>query len=227
MLYKKGRGFMDMKETQLVDYYHNIITTKAFSEKDIFALLMILRQYADKLSPVYEFANFVAHREKDRGFIKEYLETTKHKLDNIGKINTIIEIRPVFSIEEIEKSFNLVFKKLGKPEIPSEILNDVIICIIMLLQDVRIFDKRNRPIGKLVVGLSKTKLSLIGMVKTSERKVSVLFPVLEARNTIAMLANDYPEDEPRHFKSTLEVVNNEGRLDIVFYKQYSITEDGI
>ena len=218
---------MDIKEKQLLDTFYSKIIDRNFDEKDIYALLIMLRQHANKKSPVYEFANFIAHRERDKGYIKEYLETTKYKLDNLGKINTILEIRPIFTIKEIEKSFNDVFVKIGKQPTSSDIMNDILLCIIMLLQDIKILDKKGRTFGKLIIGISKTKVFLHGKVKIivqQNKEIYAIFPALEANNHYIDLPETYTDDKPAIFKSIIEVVNN-GKLELKFLGDYKISNE--
>jgi hypothetical protein len=67
---------MDTKELALIKKRHGRITAGSFDEDDVFSLLVLLRPLASVGSPVYEFANFIAHREKDRDHIRDYLDRT-------------------------------------------------------------------------------------------------------------------------------------------------------
>lgn len=214
---------MDSKEKQLIDYYYNKFINRCFNEKDVYSFLIILRQYAKKESPVYEFANFIAHREKDRGYIRDYLETTKYKINNIGKIDTTIIIREVFSDIEISNSFNETLRKVNKDPMPLEIINDIIMCIISLLQDVRIVSRKNKPIGKLKIGLSKTKIFLIGEVDLIYGKESkAIFPVLEVNNLYLDIPEKYTEENPAILSSTVEVISESDNIQLRLLSDYKI-----
>jgi hypothetical protein len=58
---------MDSKEKFLVDEPCRRITQQTFHERDVLAPLILLREHSTAESPVREFADFIAHREKDRG----------------------------------------------------------------------------------------------------------------------------------------------------------------
>ena len=64
---------MDAKEKVLVADLYKRIATRTFHERDVLALLILLREHAPKGSPVGELSDFVAHREKDRGSLKTYV----------------------------------------------------------------------------------------------------------------------------------------------------------
>jgi hypothetical protein len=65
---------MDSKERFLVDELCRRITQQIFHERDILALLILLRGHSAAKSPVRELADFIAHREKTLGKIKEYVQ---------------------------------------------------------------------------------------------------------------------------------------------------------
>jgi hypothetical protein len=64
---------MDAKEQSLVRDIHRKVTEHTFHERDVLALLILLRAWAPQKSAVHELADFVAHREKDRGGLKDYV----------------------------------------------------------------------------------------------------------------------------------------------------------
>jgi len=204
---------LDHKESKLIDNYLIKIEKNEFDENDIYTFLILLRRHAKKKSPVFEFANFVAHREKDRGEIHEYIRKTKHILDNIGKINATMVIKPVYTEEEIKDGFNEVLTSLGKNTISDKGIRGILLCIIVLLQDVRLVTKKNYPIGKLVLGISQTQIVLLGeiTIRQNENKgVSVIFPALEIPNTYFPIL----DKNPRTFKVLFEVVNKNGELNL-------------
>lgn len=198
---------MDAKESQLLDFYHSRIVKNLFDEKDVYMFLILLRDHAGKKSPVYEFGNFVAHREKDRGYIHEYVRDKKHIFDRFGKIDASIVIKPVFSHDEIRKSFNDILKSLGKQELSNEIIKDITLCIIILLQDVRLVDKKSKQIGKLAVGISEGEVSLLGQISIIHggSPVSILFPALS-------VPNDYSVQFKQTDITILEVVTEAVRV---------------
>jgi hypothetical protein len=57
---------MDAKEASLVADLHERVVNRLFHERDVLALLILLRDHAPKASPVRQLSDFIAHREKDR-----------------------------------------------------------------------------------------------------------------------------------------------------------------
>lgn len=172
---------MDNKELEIITELHNRIITKLCNESDIYSILILLRCYAKEKTAVKEFGDFIAHREKDRGFINEYLIRTKEILDNLGKRNELLVIKNVFSFEEIKTSFNEILSKLNLQNFNDEIVRIIIVFIISLLQDVNIIDKKKNSVGKLVFSISKNEIVLLGRVYV-QNKTFVVFPVLSVKN---------------------------------------------
>jgi len=172
---------MDDKEKSLLSIFHQKIISKSFDESDIYTLLILLRPYANSKSPVFEFSNFIAHRERDRGVFHKYLLTTKKKLDNLGKENTTIVIKPVFDELEVEISFNKIFNKYGLDNIDSESSRMILLIIISLLQKVRIVNKEGTQFGSLEFAYSQKEISLLGAV-ILHQGVQAQFPTLSVEN---------------------------------------------
>ena len=56
------------------------------------------------------------------------------------------------------------------------------VCIISLLQDVRLVRRDGTPVGVLEVALSKTEVILLGKVRLDSKPVHVVFPAFVATN---------------------------------------------
>jgi hypothetical protein len=202
---------MDAKEEKLIKQCYDNLTSLSFDERDVYSLLILLRSYSQKDSPVYEFSNFVAHREKDRGHIRDYLNRTKFVLDKLGKIDTVLEIKPVFTEQEINKSFNSVFAKLGFSPVSDEVISGIVLCIISLLQSVKIVTKNNVTIGELVFAYDANEITLLGKCRV-QSEVDVIFPVLSTKNRYLPTAII---GTPSLNTNIIEVINNNGTLEII------------
>jgi hypothetical protein len=202
---------MDAKEEKLIKQHYDKLTSLSFDERDVYSLLILLRPHSQKDSPVFEFSNFVAHREKDRGHIRDYLNRTKFVLDNLGKINTVLEIRPVFTEQEIKKSFNSVFAKLGLAPVSDEVISGIVLCIISLLQSVKIVTKKNVPIGELIFAYDTNEITLLGKCRV-QSKADAVFPVLSTKNRYLSTS---VTGTPALSTNIVEVVNNNGTFEII------------
>ena len=58
----------------LLPTYTNGVRSHTFDEREVLALLILLRPYSVAGAPVKELSDFVAHREKDRGSLKTYVQ---------------------------------------------------------------------------------------------------------------------------------------------------------
>jgi len=209
----------DIKENQLINYYYKKISLNNFDEKDIYSFLILLRQYATSKSPVYEFANFIAHREKDRGYIKDYIETTKKNIEKIGKENVKVVIKSIFTTDDIRKSLNLILEKLDKEPLNNDIVTNIILCIIVLLQDVGLYSKKNKKIGNLVIGINKTNINLMGCINlNNNEKININFPALTIENRYLDLPNYY-NDNILNLKNACEVVNCDGKIKLLINEE--------
>jgi hypothetical protein len=65
---------MDSKERLLVDELCRRITQQIFHERDVLALLILLRGHSAAKAPVRELADFIAHREKDLRALQKYVQ---------------------------------------------------------------------------------------------------------------------------------------------------------
>jgi hypothetical protein len=147
----------------------------------VFSLLVLLRPLTSVGSAVYEFANFIAHREKDRGHIHAYLDRTKRLLDQLGKQSGVLEIKPVFSKAEISHSINQVLQHIGLPSFEESHIDQILVCIMSLLQEVRILDRKGAELGRLILVHTASELQLLGEVWVLN-KLYATFPVLIAPN---------------------------------------------
>jgi len=191
---------MDDKEKELIRACYARIAAGDFVERDVFSLLILLRPHSKAHSAVYEFANFVAHREKDRGHIRDYLHQTKSKLDKLGQINTTLVIKPVFSVEQIGTSLNGALSQISLSPLDHSRIEQVVLCVISLLQHVRIVQK-SAEIGRLIIGITKEDVILLGRVRV-KNKAWAIFPALMVPN---VYVSDAPSDTPIVIDDLLDV----------------------
>jgi hypothetical protein len=216
---------MDHKENQLIMFYYNKIQKGSFDEKDIYTFLILVRPYAKKNQPVYEFSNFIAHREKDRGFISDYLKETKTKaalLSQPRKAPFKIIIKDVFTKEQITRSFNDILSELNLSLFSAQTISGITLCVISLFQHIRIFEK-NTDIGELIFAISNNEIVLKGKVEIQDKdrkgtgKVFMVFPVLTIQNNFYEIEDHDDLGTPKLLideNSVVEIVNILGKLTI-------------
>lgn len=174
---------MDRKERWLLQQLTSAVNDGDFTERDVLALLILLRRHSERTSPVHEFADFVAHRDKNRGIVKKYLRRIQRGFR--GESSEASVDLPVFQVSEIRASFNRLFSRFGATQIGEERANQLTVCIITLLQSVEIHTDVPIKVRGFDVYISATQVALFGHATLKPREHVVGFPMLLARN------NDY------------------------------------
>ena len=148
----------------------------------------------------------MAHRERDRGYIYDYLLQTKSSFNAIGiKLGDIHEVKEVFTEQEIRASFNSVIEAIGAPLIPGDALRGVTLCIISLLQGVKIADRNRAEIGELHFAYDKNRIYLFGVFSVADFP-----PDSHLRAPVLSLANCYIDTDSTELQipGVIEVVND-------------------
>ena len=205
---------VDLKEKEIFDRLIKKIINREFDEINVYTLLILLRRHGKRGEPLVEFADFVAHREKNRGDIHKYILTTKKKLDQIGKINTVIEIKEVYTYDEISNSINKTLNNLGYSPFNHDVISEVILCMFILLQDVRFVNKKNKEFGYLEIMLSDKEITLLGNAEINNRgrNINTIFPVCTLKNTFL----NGLDDEGNTLKCLLGIKRDERKKMILF-----------
>ena len=211
---------MDRKEKQLVDHYYKKFSERSFDEKDVYSFLMAVREHASDIKVIKEFSDFIVHREKSTGYVKDYLDECKDIINNLGKEKNRRKIENIFSFKEIRNGFNALFQQLGFEKLPLDIINDFIICMISLLQDVKIVSgSLNKEVGHLSFAASSKELFLMGnmTIRNQGRSMPITFPVLSVNNLYVQITPQDKNDTPYLFDHELiEVINVNRKLAITF-----------
>lgn len=172
---------MDTKERWLIEQARATLETGTFTELDVLGLLILLRRHAQSASVVREFGDFVAHREKDRGILQTYLSHIQAVLKGDAVPNYQPVKQQVITSNDIHTAFNELFSSLGFGPIGAELGNRLAVCIITLLQSVRVRTSSNTPALGFVVQVSSFKIVLMGHGEVPAGHV-FRFPILIADN---------------------------------------------
>ncbi|RZT10829.1 hypothetical protein SAMN05216319_0706 [Duganella sp. CF402] len=176
---------MDSKELWQLSRIVNQVHLSDFSEDDVFILLMLLRRYAKVGGALREFADFLAHREKDRGLIFDYMTEVKNALDRPPPFDGKIEIRPIFTVDDIATEINSILGHEQLVPFSALQMNHLMICIISLLQCTEIWKKDGTSIGQLHVAISSKEIFLIGKIRlVNFGSIYVTFVALTAKNDV-------------------------------------------
>ncbi len=205
---------------QLVNYFYDKFSERTFDEKDFYGFLMIIKEEASNIEVIKELTDFIVHRERNTGYSKAYLEECKEIINNLGKEKVRRKIENIFSFKEIRNGFNTLFQHLGFEKLPPDMINDFIICIISLLQSVKIVSgSKNKEIGHLSFAASSKELFLMGnmTIRNQGRYMPITFPVLSVKNIYEHITPQDKKDTPYLFDNELmEVINANNKLAITF-----------
>jgi hypothetical protein len=130
---------------------------------------------------VREIGDFVAHRERDRGILQTYLRHIQAVLTGDAVPGNQPVKHQVITSNDIYTAFNELFACLGFGQIGAELGNRLAVCIITLLQSVRVHTSSNMPSLGFVVQMSSSKIVLMGLGEVPAGHV-LRFPMLIADN---------------------------------------------
>lgn len=139
---------MDKKSKELICSIHEKILHSSFDEIDIYSLLILLREESAlnkdysitdwKNGYLHEICDFVAHRNRNKGFVLEEAKYIYKHCTTTGEFhfNTESKRRVVAGLSEeaIIHEINSIFEKLELCPIPKTSENEIILCIISILQ---------------------------------------------------------------------------------------------
>lgn len=210
---------MDKKERQLFDYYYTKFEERSFNEKDVLSFLLFVRENVQDNKVMKELGDFILQREHCTGYVKEFFVECKQIIDNLGK-GKKQKIENLFSFKDIRNGFNSFFIEQGYEKMTPEVINDFILCIISLLQNVKLLlGSSHKAVGHLSFAASSKELFLMGNMKVLHkgRFIPVTFPVLSVRNMYEKIKPQDDNDTPYLFDNEIiEVENSNGEIIITF-----------
>ncbi len=211
---------LDRKKSQLFNYYYHKFEARDFDEKDFYSFLVLVGEEAQEIEAVQALAHFIVHRENSIGYVEEYLDMCKEIITNLEKTEKPRKIEHLFSFKEMRNGFNALFLKLGYRKLPADVMNDFMLCLISLLQDVKLLSgSARREVGHLSFAASSKELFLMGNMKTLSkgRYIPVTFPILSVQNIYEKITPQDDQDTPYLFNGEImETVNIDGKLMITF-----------
>jgi len=195
MVWLSMKSIMDSKAKWLTRQIHAQITSGNYNESDVFALIILLRELANehKIQPIIQIADFVVHRNKDRGLYKDYRDFCQQIL-NGEQVTFKQEKLSLISVQDIQSSLNKAFTILDLLPIGLELANQITVCIISLFQSVRFVPnfipsptKTNDSTNSMVIGISSDKVALFCKGVVPPRGHIIAFPILVADNNFEPL----------------------------------------
>ncbi|MBR3324519.1 MAG: hypothetical protein IKG14_00510 [Clostridia bacterium] len=147
---------MDLKERQIFNYYKKIIESNNFTKMEIYGFLIFMRNYIynKNLQYIKEFADLIAHRQRNQGLIQNAIKSALDDKYNVNGSNKIIGYNGLNKTE-----WENEWKKLAidnKIKILPKTLKEITLCIFSLLQSAKYYledknkkDNLGKQIGKV------------------------------------------------------------------------------
>jgi hypothetical protein len=212
---------VDTKERDLIGHWHSRISRGLFDEKDTYAFLILLRPYTAAGSPAREFADFVAHRRRDRGamldFISRYSSApandARSVVERVAAISQHLRTSEVLcSVEQLRESLNESLNRVGVQPLDTKTAKDLTFTIIALLQNARLEDRQGDNAGSLMLAFNADVVMLLAVRARRDGTTSELIPVLRVANRYIR----YRQMDQNQFMTTpndyITVFNRNGEL---------------
>ncbi len=169
---------MDAKAKTIVSQIALHIARGSFSEQEIHTLFVLLRDSATPASPVRELADFIAHRERDRGVVHAYI-VANGRAQATKRYKELVD-RVVFSPIDIVNSLNACLRRESIDPLPGAVAADITFCVMSLLQGVGFTVKDTHyTVGQLTLGVKGGEAILFASTKA---RFTVGFSVLRVPN---------------------------------------------
>lgn len=167
---------------------------------------------ATKDTPILELGEFITQKDKYRGYIHTYLLGIKTKLDKSTKEKITVGTEPIYSFDEIAHNINdiMVLQKLSS--FTDEVLCGIVLCIIALLHDVNIMNKKEQ-FGKLVFAMQNDQIVLFSIIR-GKNKTDITVPLLQVKNIFCKLGRE--SNEPLLFNEGVKIKNIHNKLIVNF-----------
>lgn len=181
---------MDHKERQLLLTLVSRLAGSTFEEMDVLTLFMLLRSHGSLPGPTREFGHFLVHRERDRGQFHAFLQGESQRsigavedktTDGRAFVAWVMRQAPLYEQGTILADVNVAATSLGLPHLPAVAADDLVACLISLLQGARLVDKAGVLMGHMVAAFNDERLVLFGQMRQTPPN-EVLIPVMGVPN---------------------------------------------
>lgn len=195
---------VDIKEQKMLQHYKNIIENRTFDEYDILGFLIFIRRHLeDSQKYIRDFADLIAHREREWGLA---INCIKAAIDN--QYQTKNGGKKVKDYHGIDYSiWYLEWKELGLKQnivINDEIIQEITLCIFSLAQHTKYDDKRNHA-GKMDLFQGKDNSLALATSENKSDSLFVCFAKTPAFNFVRKLSTGY-------LRKPVETVREKGKL---------------
>jgi hypothetical protein len=169
------------KERQRLAELHRRLKKGTFSETDVSALLVLIREKAGG-GPILELAHSIAHSERNSGEFFRRIRSNQSLLNNLGKQPGTLDARYIFSATDFSTHFNRLLSRHGFERLDDRICELVFLCALSLLQDSSV--KGGTTFGELRLSATSEHFELRAEmpVEHGGKTVRATFPLAAMEN---------------------------------------------
>jgi len=172
---------MTAKPVQHLGELHARFSAGTFSETDVSALLVLLREKS-RGGPILELAHSIVHSERDSGLFFRRMKENRDVLNNIGRKSGTVHSGDVFSSNDFAQNLDDTFVRYGFTSLARPLDELIFLCALSLLQGGSV--KAGKKFGELSLALTSERLELHAttLVEYAGKEVRVVFPVASVAN---------------------------------------------
>lgn len=172
---------MTAKQLQLLGELHTRLRAGTFSETDVSALLVLLREKS-RGGPIQELAHSIVHSERDSGMFFRRMKENRDVLKKLGRKSSTVRSGDIFSSDDFAQNLDSTFLRYGFPSLARSLTDLIFLCALSLLQGGSV--RAGKRFGELSLRLRSERLELHAqiLVKHHGTELNVAFPIASVAN---------------------------------------------
>src|ERR1700687_2987746 len=172
---------LNPKERQRLAELHACLKSGTFSETDVSAVLVLLRDKSNG-GPIMELAHSITHSERNSGEFFQRVRENQSLLNDLGKRGGVLDARYIFSEAEFASNVNETLRRHGFDELDRAVIDLTLLCGLSLLQSGSV--KGGKTFGELHLALTSAHFELRAdmPIVHNGKSVRVVFPLGGAAN---------------------------------------------
>lgn len=208
---------LDAKEKMMISHYSSIFTDYNFDEYDVLGFLIVVRRVIRnnrKYRNILEFADLIAHRERDRGQAYNAMKqaiSNQYAIDDKKKTvkgyNGITEDSWKNEWKKLFNELDILYSK--------RLMDEITLCVCSLANG-SVYRKNEQSIGKMYVGLDTETIALL-TTEGGNDSLSVGFFVYKGITAEARSDYEFPQEsfEAKRIDGDLVLMTKDG---ITFFR---------
>ncbi len=172
---------MTAKQLQHLGELHARLSAGTFSETDVSALLVLLREKS-RGGPILELAHSIVHSERDSGLFFKRMKENRDSLNNLGRKSGTVRSCEIISSDDFAQNLDDTFARYGLSSLGRPLDDLIFLWGLSLLQGGSV--RAGKRFGELSLVLTSERFELHAtiQVKHQGQEVRVAFPVASVAN---------------------------------------------